>query len=138
VKENELIFMNGESSPPDMTSGTFNPEPSNYHTKDSIRPDTIITGTINSDTSSTDTNNPTTTDYYNSRGNSTGGSSYVTTDSSGSIDNGNSDPNFSAGINDGTASSSELASSIKNKVDSMIRNSISGIINKTPFLLPFH
>jgi trimeric autotransporter adhesin len=35
-------------------------------------------------------------------------------------------------------SESELASSIKNKVDSMIRNSISGIIHKTPFLLPFH
>ena len=122
-----------------MTSSTFNPEPSNYHTKESNRPDTIITGTINSDSSSTETNNSTTTDDYNSRGNS-GGSSYATTDSSGSIDNGNSDPNFSARINDGSiqSSSSELASSIKNKVDSMIRNSISGIINKTPFLLPFH
>ena len=35
-------------------------------------------------------------------------------------------------------SASELASAIKNKVDSIIRNSISGIIHKTPFLLPFH
>jgi hypothetical protein len=30
-------IMNVQSSPPDMTSSTFNPEPSNHHTKDSTR-----------------------------------------------------------------------------------------------------
>jgi hypothetical protein len=34
-------------------------------------------------------------------------------------------------------SSSDLASAIKG-VDSIIRNSIGGVIDKTPFLLPFH
>jgi hypothetical protein len=33
---------------------------------------------------------------------------------------------------------SDLASSIKNKVDSIIRNSMKGLIHKTPFILPFH
>jgi hypothetical protein len=36
-----------------------------------------------------------------------------------------------------SSSSSELASSIRNKVNSITRNSIGGIIDKTPFLLPF-
>jgi hypothetical protein len=41
---------------------------------------------------------------------------------------------------DGGKSSSplELASAIRNKVDSIIKNSIGGIIDNTPFLLPFH
>jgi hypothetical protein len=66
--------------------------------------------------------------------------SHTANNNIGSIDNGNSDPNFSTGINDGTIplSSSDLALAIKNKVDSIIRNSIGGVIDKTPFLLPFH
>jgi hypothetical protein len=66
--------------------------------------------------------------------------SHTANNNIGSIDNGNSDPNFSTGINDGSIplSSSDLALAIKNKVDSIIRNSIGGVIDKTPFLLPFH
>ena len=72
-------------------------------------------------------------------GESSTADSYASSDNSGSIDNGNSDPNYSTGINDGSIpSSSDLASAIKNKVDSIVRNSIGRMIDKTPFLLPFH
>ena len=64
--------------------------------------------------------------------------SHATTDSSGSIGNGDSNPTFSTTTNDGSISLSHLASAIKNEVHSIIRNTIGGIIHKTPFLLPFH
>jgi hypothetical protein len=133
IKLDTTPTINSDGNQPDMTSSTFSP--SIHQTEDSTSTDTIITGTINSDSGSIDTNTTTTTDE-DSTGKSTA-DSYATTGSSGSTDNGNSNPNFST-TNDGNILSSYLASAIKNKVNSIIRNGMGGIIDTTPFLLPFH
>ncbi len=120
---------NDDSNP--ILKGSHHIRSGTSHNPDS---DYTTDGT-STDSSSIDTNTPT-ADY--STGKSTA-NSYATTDNRGSIDNGNSDPNFSTSINGGSIlSPSDLASSIKNKVESIIRNSMGGIIDKTPFLLPFH
>jgi hypothetical protein len=125
---------------------------SNHHNKHSTVTDDGSTGkrnkntdttkldttpTMNEDSSSTDMSTSTATDDDSTAKSAAG--SYITTDNSGSIDSGNSNPNFSTSTNDGSIlSPSYLASSIKNKVESIIRNSMGGIIDKTPFILPFH
>jgi hypothetical protein len=59
--------------------------------------------------------------------------------SSHHIRSGNSDTQDSGSTTTKTSRfPSDLASSIKNKVDSIIRNSMRGLIDKTPFILPFH
>jgi hypothetical protein len=150
AKSDNIPTINSDSSSTDMSTPTTKLS-GHHHTKHSTVTDNGSTEkknkntdttksdnipTINSDSSSTDMSTPTTDN--DSTGKRTAGS-YATTDNSGSIDNDNSDPIFSTSINDGSIlSSSDLASAIRNKVDSIIRNSMGGIIDNTPFLLPFH
>ena len=59
-------------------------------------------------------------------------------DSSSDAKSSNSDSKPSSPANHNSGSSSDLATAIRNKVDSIIKNRLRGISDNMPFVLPFH
>jgi hypothetical protein len=135
---------NHDNSLTDKTDDSANPKSPSHSTRSTTAADNgsttrktsgISTDNTNSDSSSTDISTPTTkpSDPHHAKL-----STAVDNGSTGKKNKNADTTKIDITPTTNRESASELASAIKNKVDSMIRNSIGGIIHKTPFLLPFH
>jgi hypothetical protein len=123
---------NHGSSSTDKSGSSPNLKPSNHSTRSAT--------TTTADSGSTDNkqSSSATTKSDNTRTINIDDSNTIPK-SSHHIRSGNSDTQDSRSTTTKTSGlPSDLASSIKNKVDSIIRNSMKGLIHKTPFILPFH
>jgi hypothetical protein len=106
------------------SSSDSKPSTSHHSTGRSSTDSSSTEGKKKTDSSSTKSDNTSTTTNVDSSSDAKSGS--------------NSDTKSSSPTNHSTRSSSDLGSAIRNKVDSIVKNSLRSISHNVPFLLPFH